>query len=143
MSFYGARTFTGLFSIHKQLLAVNQNHRFGGSHAQLAYKVIDGSEVAVTAHHSGVNVIEVGADEVVSVLLMGLNNDVPATFANAALVNVTSSYTLASDTHGILIEGQVNEGSDPLDANVELHVVEPGSTVEGAGKLVTFVFLQS
>jgi hypothetical protein len=146
MSFYGAQTFRSLFSVHKDLLAANQQHRFGGAHAQLAYNLADGTEVPVTTRTYGdvvVNVIDAAADQVVSVLLVGLNVSTPATFANAALVNVTSSHTLASDTHGVLLEGSVTVGSDPLDADDELQLIEPGSTVEGNGKLVTFVFTQS
>lgn len=146
MSFYGAQTFRSLFSVHKDLLAANQQHRFGGAHAQLAYNLADGTEVPVTTRTYGdvvVNIIDAAADQVVSVLLVGLNVSTPATFANAALVNVTSSHTLASDTHGVLLEGSVTVGSDPLDADDELQLIEPGSTVEGNGKLVTFVFTQS
>lgn len=146
MSFYGGQTFRGLFSVHKDLLAANQQHRFGGAHAQLAYNLADGTEVPVTTRTYGdvvVNIIDAAADQVVSVQLVGLNVSTPATFANAALVNVTSSHTLASDTHGVLLEGSVTVGSDPLDADDELQLIEPGSTVEGNGKLVTFVFSQS
>lgn len=146
MSFYGGQTFRGLFSVHKELLAAGQQHRFGGAHAQLAYNAVDGTEVPVTTRTYDdvvVNIIDAAADQVVSVLLIGLSASAPATFANAAIVNVTSSHTLASDTHGVLLEGSVTVGSDPLDADDELQLIEPGSTVEGNGKLVTFVFSQS
>ncbi len=146
MSFYGGQTFRSLFSVHKELLAAGQQHRFGGARAQLAYNAVDGTEVPVTIRTYDdvvINVIDAAADQVVSVLLIGLNASVPATFANAAIVNVTSLHTLPSDTHGVLLEGSVTIGSDPLDAGEKLQLIEPGSTVEGNGKLVTFVFTQS
>ena len=58
MSFYGAKTFKGLFSAHKQRLAGNASYRFGGTHHQVAYDTNSGAEVPVSLHSSGVNVID-------------------------------------------------------------------------------------
>ena len=140
MSYYGHKTFRGLFSIAKQLLTAG-SHRFGGTHAQVAYKVSDGSAVTVTLHHSGVNVV-VAEEDTVTVLLNGVNPNTAAVFANATFVDVNGSHTLAADTHGILLEGSLTSDGVTLDAESDIHLVQPGAEVSGTGKLLTFAFSQ-
>lgn len=142
MSFYGAKTFGGLFSVHKKRLAGNQSHRFGGAHAHIAYSV-DGQEVPVTNLESGVQQIQAGASDVVSVVLMGTKMDTPATFSNLAFLDIVDSATIAPDAYGVVLEGSVVVGADTLDAATDIHLIQPGSVVTGAGKLVTFTFVQN
>lgn len=142
MSFYGKTTLDGIFSVHKDLLAANQSYRFGGAHAHIAYTVT-GEEVPVTLHESGVEIITAGADDVVSVILMGVKMDTPPVVTNLVLVNVADSLTLASDAYGIVLEGSVTVDGAVLDAETGIHIVQPGSVVTGAGKLATFTFVQN
>jgi hypothetical protein len=142
MSFYGKTTFDNLFSVHKRRLTANESHRFGGAHAHIAYSVA-GDQVPVTLHESGVEVIDAGADDVVSVILMGTKMDVAPVVTNLTLVDVADSLTLASDVHGIVLEGSVTVSDVVMDAETGIHVVVPGSVVTGSGKLATFTFVQN
>lgn len=137
---YVNTNFPGLFAIARHTLQSGRHH-FGGAHGQLAYKVSDGSPVDVVLHHSGVNVIE-AAEETVTLILRGYNNDVAAVFANLAFVDVSGSHTLASDTHGVLVQGSLTLDGNLLDSTERSHLLLPGSEVSGTGKLVTFVFNQ-
>lgn len=143
MSYYGAKTFNSLFSVHKQRLVANGSYRFGGAHAQVAYNANDNTEVPVTLHHSGVNVIEAGADDVVSITLLGVKSDIPATFSNIAFEEVSGSTTLPANTYGVVLEGLFNVGSNTLDAEIDLHLIEPESIVSGTGKLIKFTIEQA
>lgn len=142
MSFYGKTTLDGVFSVHKRRLSANESHRFGGAHAHIAYSVA-GEQVPVTLHETGVEVITAGADDVVSVILMGVKMDTPPVVTNLVLVDVADSLTLASDAYGIVLEGSVTVDGAVLDAETAIHIVQPGSVVTGAGKLATFTFVQN
>ena len=142
MSFYVKATLENVFFVHKKKLAANETHRFGGAQAHIAYSVT-GEQVPVTLHESGVEVIQVGADEVVSVILMGTKKDVPPVITNLVLVNVADSLTLASDAYGIVLEGSVTVDGAVLDAETAIHIVQPGSVVTGSGKLATFTIVQA
>lgn len=142
MSAYTHKTFPGVFSVSKQLLAAPGSYRFGGATAQVAYAAGDGSTVNVTLHDSGVNVIEAAVDTV-SVALIGLKPDVPAVFSDLAFVDVTDSYTLAGDKHGVVLEGSFVVGDATLDANVDVYKLDPGAVLAGSGKILVFGFSQS
>lgn len=142
MSFYGTKSFNNLFSVHKKRLSANQSHRFGGAHAHIAYSVA-GEQVPVTLHPSGVEVVTAEADDVVSVILMGVKMDTPPVITNLALVDVADSLTLAADVYGIVLEGSVTVNDVVLNADEDIHSIEPGSVVTGAGKLATFTFVQN
>lgn len=142
MSFYGKATQQNLFFVHKTKLNANQSHRFGGAQGHIAYSVT-GEPVPITLHESGVEIIQAGADEVVSVIIMGTKKDVPPVITNLALVDVTDSLTLASDVHGIVLEGSVTVDGVLLDAETAVHIIQPGSVATGSGKLATFTIVQS
>jgi hypothetical protein len=99
--------------------------------------------VPVTLHESGVGIIQAGANEVVSVILMGTKKDVPPVITNLVLVDVTDSLTLASDAYGVVLEGSVTVDGAVLDAETGIHIVQPGSVVTGSGKLATFTIIQA
>lgn len=142
MSFYGTKSHNNLFSVHKRRLAANESHRFGGAHAHIAYSVA-GEQVPVNLHDSGVEVITAGADDVVSVILMGQKMDVPPVVTNLALVDVADSLTLAGDVYAVVLEGSVTVNDAVLNADADIHFIDPGSVVTGAGKLATFTFVQN
>lgn len=142
MSFYGAKTFKGLFSVHKRRLDAGQGYRFGGAHGHVAYD-ITGQSVPVTLHHSGVDLIEATTVDAISVILMGTVMDNPAVFQNLTLVDVADSVTLGPDVHGVVLEGSFTVGEATLDAEADIHHVEPGSIVTGTGKLATFTLVQN
>jgi len=141
MSYYGNKTFTGVFSVSKQLLNAGSSYRFGGAHAQVAYAADGGALVEVTKHHSGVNVIQAATDTV-SVAFTGIKQDAAAEFTDITFVDVTDSYTLPGDKHGILLEGSLVANGETLDANTNLFKLDPNTTVTGSGKLVVFTFVQ-
>lgn len=142
MSFYGTKLINNLFSIHKKRLSANESHRFGGAHAHIAYSVT-GEQVPVVPDASGVEVITAAADDVVSVIIMGVKMDTPPVITNLVFVDVVDSTTLAADAYGIVLEGSVTVNDVVLNADVDIHVIEPGSVVTGAGKLATFTFVQN
>lgn len=142
MSYYGQKTFTGIFSCSKMLLQAGSSYRFGGTHAQIAYAVADGSAVDVTLHHSGVNVIDAVADTV-SVALVGIKLDTPATFSDLTFVDVADAYTLAGDKYAILLDGSLTLDGNILDGSADLHLLQPGAVVSGTGKLLVFSFTQA
>lgn len=143
MSYCGAKTFNSLFSVHKQRLTANGSYRFGGAINQVAYNANDNTDVPVLLHYSGVNVVEAAADDVIVVTLMGIKADVPATFSNIAFEEVSESTTLPANTYGVVLEGLFNVGSNTLDAEIDLHLIEPESVVSGTGKLIKFTFEQA
>lgn len=142
MSYYGQKTFPGIFSCSKMLLQAGGSYRFGGTHAQTAYAVADGSAVEVTLHHSGVNVIEAVVDTV-SVALVGIKLDTPATFTDLTYVDVADSYTLAGDKYAILLDGSLTLDGNALDGSADLHMLAPGAVVSGTAKLLVFGFSQA
>ena len=134
MSFYGLKTLSGLCGVHKVKVDANTSQRFGGSHSELAYKLSDGSAVEIVTHHSGVKVVDAVDSDVVLIILMGLDKDTVPTI-NASLVAVDGSYNLASNTHGLVIEGLLNS----LDGETDIHHIaaaEGGVAVSGTGKLI-------
>jgi NurA-like 5'-3' nuclease len=136
MSHYGHKTFNGLFSAFKQLLNAG-SHRFGGSHAQVAYKVSDRSPVTVTLHESGVNVVDVEEDTV-SVVLMGLNATTPAVFSDVEFVSVAGSYQVPAGKHAVLLEGSVTLGEALLNADEDLFKLDAEASVTGTAMLLVF-----
>lgn len=141
MSYYGHVTFRGFFSAAKQQLAADGSYRFGGVHGQIAYALADSSPVEVTLHHSGVNVINTTVDTV-TVALIGIKKEAPATFTDLTIVDVSDSYTVASDKYAVLLEGQLVVDGTTLDADSNLHKLDPGTTATGSGKLLVFGFAQ-
>ena len=141
MTYYGHTTFKGLFSVSKQMLQSPGSYRFGGSHAQVAFKASDWSPVAVTLHHSGVNVIQADEDTI-SVALIGVKKEVNAVFSDITLVDVSDSYTVPSDRHAVLLDGQLTVDGSVINAENDLHKLDPNTLVTGSGKLLVFNFLQ-
>lgn len=141
MSYYGHITYRGLFSVAKQMLAANGSYRYGGSHAQIAYALADFSPVEVMLHHSGVRVINTTVDTV-TVALIGINKDVPATFTDLTMVDVSDSYTVGADKYAVLLEGQLVVDGVTLDAGNDLHKLDPNTVATGNGKLLVFGFTQ-
>lgn len=138
MSFYGSKTNPKLYGIHKHLVQANTSYRFGGAHALLAYKQSDGTAVAPIDHESGVKIVVAEDSDVVAVVLMGMSLDTPATFV-AEVVTVDGSYTLPSNTHAAIIEGNLNS----LDGDSDVHFILPAESevaISGAGKLVQLTF---
>jgi hypothetical protein len=140
MSHYSNTTFRGLFSVHKHLLEVG-HHRFGGSHAQVAYKVSDGSAVGVTLHHSGVNLINAESDTV-SVILMGLDANTPAVFSDIEFVEVSGNYQIPSGKYGVLLEGSVTVDNSLLSADEDVFKLDPDTSMNGTAKLLVFTHTQ-
>lgn len=141
MSYYGHKTFIGSFSISKQLLEAPGSYRFGGVHGQLAYKISDGSSVPVTLHHSGVNVIN-AEESTVSIALIGVNPNAPATFSEPTIIDISGSYSVPSDKYAIVIDGSVDLDGTALDATTNFYKLDPGASVSGNAKLVVFGFNQ-
>ena len=143
MANYSSKAFDNKFGVFKKLLPGDSgSNRFGGFNAQLAYKLSDGSPVPVTLHHSGVNVVVVDEDTV-SVGLMAINKDVPSTFTDPTIVDVTGSYSVPGDKYAVVLDGAVDLNGTQLDGNTGLHKLDPGATVTGNAKLVVFGFEQS
>lgn len=141
MSYYGSKTHLELFTVKKELLSPVRR-RDDGWHTQLLYKESDLSPISVgfdfTVGYGSANVIDCSENAV----LVTLAAKQPATFLNAQLVDVSGLLTLDGDTHGVLLEGSVVVGDTTLNAADDIHILLPGSVINGTGKVATFVFTQ-
>ena len=141
MSYYGNKSFKNLFGVNKVLLNAG-HHRFGGAQGQFAYKLSDASPVDVTLHHSGVNIVD-AEEDIVSVVLLGLNPTTPAVFTDLELVIVSGSYTVPAGKYAVLLEGAVALGDVALNGDEDLHKLDPESVVSGNGKLLVLTYSQA
>jgi hypothetical protein len=142
MSVYGIRSLAGKFSVHTRELAAGSEYRFGGADAQIVYDKVTGEVVNYTTV-DGVNVIAAHPNNIVNVVLKGVQLDKPAQFPNLRFELVTSSLDLDIDSYAVLLEGVAEVNGNLLDSSVDVHIIEPYTTVKSdSAKLVVFNFVQ-
>lgn len=142
MSVRGIRVLAEKFSVHVKEFGPNSTYSFGGTHAQVIYDKVTGEVVPYTVV-DGVNKVAENPNNIISVALIGVKQDVPAQFPNLRLHDSTSSVVLDAETYAVVLEGSVVLNGTVLDANNELYIVEPGNTLEGTAKLALFNYVQN
>ncbi len=142
MSVRGIRLLAEKFSVHVREFAGNSTYSFGGTHAQVVYDAVTGLVVPHTTL-DGVNKVPETPNNIVSLVLIGVKPDVPAQFPNLRLEDITGSYALDLDTYAVVLEGTVDVNGTLLDANTDLYIVEPNTTLNGTAKLALFNYVQN